>query len=135
MVAGGGSSVIYVDTVGDLSYESEHGNYEEYNGALNEDEVLQYARVLIDYATKNPDGHKRALVIGGGIANFIDVATTFSGIIQALRKMNQTQSIKNANICEKRRSKTRMVLQRCMLLEKRLESPSRYDNSIEVFNS
>ncbi|KAF3453980.1 hypothetical protein FNV43_RR04422 [Rhamnella rubrinervis] len=48
MVAGGGASVIYADTVGDLGYASELGNYAEYSGAPNEEEVLQYARVVID---------------------------------------------------------------------------------------
>lgn len=86
MVAGGGASVIYADTVGDLGYASELGNYAEYSGAPNEEEVLQYARVLIDCATANPDGLKRALVIGGGIANFTDVAATFNGIIRALKE-------------------------------------------------
>lgn len=37
-------------------------------------------------ATANPDGRKRALVVGGGIANFTDVAATFNGIIRALRE-------------------------------------------------
>ncbi|XP_028112538.1 ATP-citrate synthase alpha chain protein 3 isoform X1 [Camellia sinensis] len=86
MVAGGGASVIYADTVGDLGYASELGNYAEYSGAPNEDEVLQYARVVIDCATADPDGRKRALLIGGGIANFTDVAATFNGIIRALRE-------------------------------------------------
>ncbi|KAF8399670.1 hypothetical protein HHK36_015541 [Tetracentron sinense] len=86
MVAGGGASVIYADTVGDLGFASELGNYAEYSGAPNEDEVLQYARVVIDCATSNPDGRKRALVIGGGIANFTDVAATFNGIIRALKE-------------------------------------------------
>ncbi|KAB5556068.1 hypothetical protein DKX38_006977 [Salix brachista] len=86
MVAGGGASVIYADTVGDLGYASELGNYAEYSGAPNEDEVLQYARVVIDCATSDPDGRKRALLIGGGIANFTDVAATFNGIIRALRE-------------------------------------------------
>lgn len=86
MVAGGGASVIYADTVGDLGYASELGNYAEYSGAPNEEEVLQYARVVIDCATANPDGRKRALVIGGGIANFTDVAATFNGIIRALKE-------------------------------------------------
>ncbi|KAJ8451625.1 hypothetical protein Cgig2_018259 [Carnegiea gigantea] len=80
MVAGGGASV------GDLGYASELGNYAEYSGAPNEEEVLQYARVVIDCATANPDGRKRALVIGGGIANFTDVAATFNGIIRALKE-------------------------------------------------
>ncbi|XP_039022305.1 ATP-citrate synthase alpha chain protein 2-like [Hibiscus syriacus] len=78
MVAGGGASVIYADTVGDLGYASELGNYAE--------EVLHYARVVIDCATANPDGRKRALLIGGGIANFTDVGATFNGIIRASRE-------------------------------------------------
>lgn len=86
MVAGGGASVIYADTVGDLGYASELGNYAEYSGAPNEDEVLQYARVVLDCVTADPDGRKRALVIGGGIANFTDVAATFNGIIRALKE-------------------------------------------------
>lgn len=86
MVAGGGASVIYADTVGDLGFASELGNYAEYSGAPNEEEVLQYARVVIDCATAEPDGQKRALVIGGGIANFTDVAATFNGIIRALKE-------------------------------------------------
>ncbi|KAG5015827.1 hypothetical protein JHK82_021509 [Glycine max] len=79
MVAGGGASVIYADTVGDLGYAPELGNYAEYSGAPKEDEC----------ATSNPDGQKRALVIGGGIANFTDVAATFSGIIRALKEKEQ----------------------------------------------
>ncbi|KAG6555595.1 hypothetical protein Mapa_002830 [Marchantia paleacea] len=86
MVAGGGASVIYADTVGDLGYADELGNYAEYSGAPNEEETLQYARSLIDVATADPDGRARALLIGGGIANFTDVAATFSGIIRALRE-------------------------------------------------
>lgn len=34
--------------VGDLGFASELGNYAEYSGAPKEDEVLQYARVVID---------------------------------------------------------------------------------------
>jgi hypothetical protein len=37
-----------INKVGDLGYASELGNYAEYSGAPNEDEVLQYARVVID---------------------------------------------------------------------------------------
>ncbi|KEH38194.1 ATP-citrate synthase alpha chain protein [Medicago truncatula] len=96
MVAGGGASVIYADTVGDLGYAPELGNYAEYSGAPKEGEVLQYARVVIDCATANPDGQKRALVIGGGIANFTDVAATFSGIIRALKE--KEQKLKEANM-------------------------------------
>ncbi|GAB2217907.1 hypothetical protein Droror1_Dr00001121 [Drosera rotundifolia] len=102
MVAGGGASVIYADTVGDLGYASELGNYAEYSGAPNEEEVLQYARVLIDCATANPDGRKRALLIGGGIANFTDVAATFSGIIRALKEKESKLKAARMNIFVRR---------------------------------
>ena len=42
--------------------------------------------MFLQCATDDPDGHKRALVIGGGIANFTDVAATFNGIIRALKE-------------------------------------------------
>ncbi|GLJ10281.1 hypothetical protein SUGI_0125380 [Cryptomeria japonica] len=102
MVAGGGASVIYADTVGDLDYASELGNYAEYSGAPNEEEVLYYARVLIDCATANPDGRKRALLIGGGIANFTDVAATFNGIIRALREKESKLKAARVNIYVRR---------------------------------
>ncbi|KAI9125154.1 hypothetical protein K1719_003770 [Acacia pycnantha] len=102
MVAGGGASVIYADTVGDLGYASELGNYAEYSGAPKEEEVLQYARVVIDCATKNPDGQKRALVIGGGIANFTDVSATFSGIIRALKEKEEQLKAARINIYVRR---------------------------------
>ncbi|KAG0593022.1 hypothetical protein M758_1G291300 [Ceratodon purpureus] len=102
MVAGGGASVIYADTVGDLGYAQELGNYAEYSGAPNEEETLQYARALIDCATANPDGRKRALVVGGGIANFTDVAATFNGIIRAMREKQSDLKAARVNIYVRR---------------------------------
>jgi ATP citrate (pro-S)-lyase len=42
--------------------------------------------MVLQCATADPDGRKRALIIGGGIANFTDVAATFNGIIGALKE-------------------------------------------------
>jgi ATP citrate (pro-S)-lyase len=85
MVAGGGASVIYADTVVDLGYAKELGNYAEYSGNPKEQETYLYARTLLRLVTRNPDGRRRALLVGGGIANFTDVAATFTGIQQALK--------------------------------------------------
>jgi ATP citrate (pro-S)-lyase len=85
MVAGGGASVIYTDTVVDLGFGNELGNYGEYSGNPSEEETYLYAKTVIDLATRDPDGQPRALLIGGGIANFTDVAKTFKGIIHALK--------------------------------------------------
>jgi ATP citrate (pro-S)-lyase len=86
MVAGGGASVIYTDTVADMEFGDELGNYGEYSGNPNEEETYQYARTVLDLATRNANGKGRALLIGGGIANFTDVAKTFKGIIRALKE-------------------------------------------------
>ena len=86
MVAGGGASVIYADTITDLGFMDEMANYGEYSGDPNEEFTYLYAKTILDVMTrrKNPKG--KFLLIGGGVANFTDVAKTFSGIIRALRE-------------------------------------------------
>ena len=86
MVAGGGASVIFADTITDLGFMDEMANYGEYSGDPNEEFTYLYARTIMDLMTrkKNPKG--KILLIGGGIANFTDVAKTFKGIIRALRE-------------------------------------------------
>lgn len=96
MVAGGGASVIYTDTIVDLGMGKEIANYGEYSGNPNTEETYQYAKTILDLATRNHDAKRRALIIGGGVANFTDVANTFKGIIQALREYKD--KIKNSNM-------------------------------------
>jgi ATP citrate (pro-S)-lyase len=86
MVAGGGASVIYADTITDLGFMSEMANYGEYSGDPNEEFTYLYAKTVLDLMTrkKNPKG--KFLLIGGGIANFTDVANTFKGIVKALKE-------------------------------------------------
>jgi ATP-citrate lyase beta-subunit len=87
MVAGGGASVIYADTVVDLGYADELACYGEYSGNPSTEMTYEYAKTLLDLMTRTPDprGREKYLLIGGGIANFTDVAKTFTGIIQALK--------------------------------------------------
>lgn len=80
MVAGGGASVIYADTICDYGGASELANYGEYSGAPSEQQTYEYAKTLLNLMTsspKHPDG--KVLIVGGGIANFTNVAATFSG--------------------------------------------------------
>ena len=89
MVAGGGASVVYADTIADLSGNvSELANYGEYSGGPTTDETKFYADTIFDLMTrfKDPKGRDKILVIGGAIANFTDVAKTFTGIIQSLEE-------------------------------------------------
>lgn len=86
MVAGGGASVVYADTISDLGYGSELANYGEYSGAPSEAVTYEYARTILGLMTASPppEGKAKVLIVGGGIANFTDVAKTFKGIVRAL---------------------------------------------------
>jgi ATP-citrate lyase beta-subunit len=89
MVAGGGASVVYTDTVFDLGFKDELANYGEYSGNPSTDETYQYAKTIIDLMTRGKNPRGKILLIGGGIANFTDVAKTFTGIIKALKEYRQ----------------------------------------------
>jgi ATP citrate (pro-S)-lyase len=86
MVAGGGASVIYADTITDLGYMSELANYGEYSGDPSEEFTYLYAKTILDLITRKVNPQGKFLLIGGGIANFTDVASTFKGIIRALKE-------------------------------------------------
>ena len=61
MVAGGGASVIYSDTVCALGGAEELANYGEYSGAPSEQQTYDYARTLLSLMTKekHPQGKVR----------------------------------------------------------------------------
>jgi ATP citrate (pro-S)-lyase len=88
MVAGGGASVIYADTITDLGYMHELANYGEYSGDPSEEFTYLYAKTILDVMTRKPNPKGKFLLIGGGIANFTDVASTFKGIIKALNEFH-----------------------------------------------
>jgi len=96
MVAGGGASVVYADTIADYGWGHELANYGEYSGAPSTEETFVYAKTLLSMMCryKHPDG--KFLIIGGGIANFTDVAATFTGLIKALDQF--AADIKEHNI-------------------------------------
>jgi len=98
MVAGGGGSVIYADTIVDLGYRDELANYGEYSGNPTTDQTYEYAKTILDLMTreKDPKGRSKLLLIGGGIANFTDVAKTFTGITKALK--DYKNKLKKTNV-------------------------------------
>jgi ATP-citrate lyase beta-subunit len=89
LVAGGGASVVYADTIADMAGGVEDlANYGEYSGGPTTDETRFYTETVLDLMTREKDekGRDKILIIGGAIANFTDVAKTFTGIIQAFEK-------------------------------------------------
>ena len=109
LVAGGGASVVYADAIASAGFANELANYGEYSGAPTETQTYHYARTVLDLmlrAPLHPEG--KVLFIGGGIANFTNVcgrircsyyahadlltqvASTFKGVIRALREFAST---------------------------------------------
>lgn len=103
MVAGGGASVVYSDAIAALGYAGELANYGEYSGAPSETQTYEYAKTILDLMTttqQHPDG--KVLIVGGGIANFTNVATTFKGIIRALKEYRQALIANNVRVFVRR---------------------------------
>ena len=86
LVAGGGASVVYADAIASAGFADELANYGEYSGAPTEGQTYQYAKTVLDLLTRSNATGKKVLFIGGGIANFSDVAQTFKGVCKALRE-------------------------------------------------
>ncbi|KAK9457440.1 hypothetical protein V1511DRAFT_508879 [Dipodascopsis uninucleata] len=90
LVAGGGASVVYTDAIAASGFASDIANYGEYSGAPTETQTYEYAKTVLDLMTRGApvDGGK-VLFIGGGIANFTQVGSTFKGIIRAFKQYNE----------------------------------------------
>ncbi len=102
MIAGGGASVIYADTIVDQGFGHELANYGEYSGNPTEEHTKLYAQTLIDLMCSNKSEKKKILIIGGGIANFTDVRKTFLGIAAAIRKSSSKLITENVSIYVRR---------------------------------
>ena len=129
LVAGGGASVVYADAIASAGFASELANYGEYSGAPTETQTFHYARTVLDLMVRapvHPDG--KVLFIGGGIANFtnvrspqtktsttllptkqtltflrvLQVASTFKGVIRALREVAPLLNEHNVQIWVRR---------------------------------
>uniref|UniRef100_A0A8P4JWC0 ATP-citrate synthase n=1 Tax=Dicentrarchus labrax TaxID=13489 RepID=A0A8P4JWC0_DICLA len=85
MVAGGGASVVYSDTICDLGGVDELANYGEYSGAPSEQQTYDYAKTILSLMTREKHSQGKVLIIGGSIANFTNVAATFKGIVRAIK--------------------------------------------------
>jgi len=102
MVAGGGASVVYSDTICQLGGASEMANYGEYSGAPSEQQTYDYARTILSLMTRSKHPEGKVLIIGGGIANFTNVASTFKGIVRALKEYHSKLKETNVSIFVRR---------------------------------
>jgi len=96
LLSGGGASLVLADEVADSGFGQELANYGEYSGSPTTEDTYLYTRVLLDDLLRSKAA-KKVLLIAGGVANFTDVAKTFTGIIRALEEEKarlKTQGLK-----------------------------------------
>ena len=86
LVAGGGASVVYMDTLCSLGYKNEVANYGEYSGNPPSELVYQYCCYIFEKINNSISDKPYYLFIGGAIANFTLVDKTFEGIIKAINE-------------------------------------------------
>jgi ATP citrate (pro-S)-lyase len=82
LIAGGGASVVYTDAIIYRGYINDLANYGEYSGDPQEDLVEAYCNEI--FKCMNRVLEPKTLFIGGAIANFTDIYSTFSGIIKSI---------------------------------------------------
>lgn len=83
LLSGGGASVVIADEIFTLGSGEALANYGEYSGNPTEEETYRYTSQVLRLLL-NSKAKKKVALIGGAVANFTDIAATFSGIITAL---------------------------------------------------
>jgi ATP-citrate lyase beta-subunit len=101
LLSGGGASVTIADEVYNLGLGKELANYGEYSGAPQAHEARKYTSEVLKLllASKAP---KKILFIGGAVANFTDIATTFAGVIAAIDECADELARQNVKIYVRR---------------------------------
>ena len=101
LIAGGGASVLYTDTIINLGHGEDLGNYGEYSGAPNEAFMYEYTNNILELILASSAKNK-IILIGGAIANFTRVDVTFAGMIKAFKKFKTELSNQNIKIFVRR---------------------------------
>ncbi len=83
LLSGGGGSIVLADEIYDQGAGEKLANYGEYSGNPSREETYLYTHSMLELLIES-SAEEKILIIGGGVANFTDVRTTFQGIIDAL---------------------------------------------------
>lgn len=87
LLSGGGASVVVADEIYNLGLGAKLANYGEYSGNPSTEETYLYTKAVLQLLLKSKSSMK-VLFIGGAVANFTDIAATFTGLIQAIREFS-----------------------------------------------
>lgn len=83
LLSGGGASVVVADEVFNRGFGKELANYGEYSGNPTSHEAYIYTAEVLKLLIASSSA-KKVLFIGGAVANFTDIASTFAGVIKAI---------------------------------------------------
>jgi ATP-citrate lyase beta-subunit len=83
LLSGGGASIVVADEVYNQGYGKQLANYGEYSGNPSFHETEKYTSQVLELLLES-NASEKVLFIGGAVANFTDIAVTFSGIIAAI---------------------------------------------------
>jgi ATP-citrate lyase beta-subunit len=95
LLSGGGASVVIADEIYSLGLGKEIANYGEYSGNPTRHETYLYTREVLSLVIHS-NAKTKVLFIGGAVANFTDIATTFNGVIDALEELSE--KLKKSNL-------------------------------------
>lgn len=101
LLSGGGASIVIADEIHNLGYGEQIANYGEYSGNPTAEETQLYTSAVLDLLLKST-AKKKVLFIGGAIANFTDIANTFTGIINALQVVSSQLKEQNIKVYVRR---------------------------------
>ncbi len=88
LLSGGGASVVVADEVFNRGFGDKLANYGEYSGNPTAHEAYIYTAEVLKLLLAS-SATKKVLFIGGAVANFTDIASTFSGVIKALAEYSE----------------------------------------------
>lgn len=83
LLSGGGASVVVADEVFNRGFGDRLANYGEYSGNPTSHEAYIYTAEVLKLLLAS-SSTKKVLFIGGAVANFTDIASTFAGVIKAI---------------------------------------------------
>jgi ATP-citrate lyase beta-subunit len=97
LLSGGGASIAVADEYYQRGHGDQLANYGEYSGNPNREETKIYTEAILELLV-NSTAKKKILFLGGAVANFTDIATTFQGIIDALAKYGNTMKAQGVKV-------------------------------------
>jgi ATP-citrate lyase beta-subunit len=92
---------VIADEVHNQGLGGELANYGEYSGNPQAHEAQKYTSEVLKLLLAS-SAPKKVLFIGGAVANFTDIATTFSGVIAAIDKYAERLAKHNVKIYVRR---------------------------------